>query len=88
MDNKQVVRRHVAHFGTIAFNYSVFGAGLILFALLSTILLFLFAFAGIAAVLVYYVVLIALTIFTVGSFLLWDKFRGLWGKGLEYFEMI
>lgn len=88
MDNKSVLKRNIAHFGTIAFNYSVFGVCLIGLALLSTIIMFLLTLLGFTAVLVYYVILLMVTIFTVGTFLLFDGFRDLWGKGIDWIEKI
>lgn len=88
MNNKRLLRRDIAHFGTIAFNYSAFGLGLILSALLSTIVITLLAVFGGLFGIFYFFILIMITLFSLGLLLLAEEFRGLWEKGADYFDML
>ena len=88
MDKKRLLKRDIAHFGTIAFNYSCFGVGLIILGLLSSIVMFMITLLGFTALLIYFVILIVVTIFTIGILLFAEEFRNLWAKGVDSFSSL
>lgn len=87
MDQKYQIKRHIAHFGAITFNYSMIGFIITIGSLLSVILSGVFLGLSAIIVLFYYFFLILAVIFSVGIILLSDKFRGLFNtKAFEWIE--
>lgn len=88
MQQKDEIRRRIAHFGAIAFNYSVFGSSLIVVALLASIFVFLLALLGLLATLLYYLLLIFAAIFTAGILILAEQYRAQWVEGTNFMKKI
>ena len=88
MEKSKQIKRHIAHFGTIAFNYSIFGASLIVLALLSAVIVYLIYLLGLVGTFIYYLFLIFSTILTIGILWLDDGYRDMWGSGGPFLDKL
>ena len=85
MEDEKYLNRHIAHFGAIAFNYSMFGFALTLGALGFLIFSWLFVAVATICVIVYYIFIGIGALFSLGLLLFSDTYRGLFNdNALEW----
>ena len=78
MDRSSEIKRHVAHFGAISFNYAITGAIVTGIALISVFLAWLFFAMGSMLLIAYYAILAIITIFSLFLLLFHEGFRSLY----------